>query len=417
MTSQSRTNGGFLILRTNSTVLSVIGLDPLRISAAEIWFRELSAQLQRHGWRSVLCFAGEPSRDARKFLQGPNVTLELLENSWELKWRPTIEFNRLLRRYCPSIVHCHLTGFISIYPWLAELHRVEKFFFTDHGSRPQGHTIGAAPWWKRAIVPLINFPITRVQCVSRYGYECNAATGLLPRDRYTMIYNGVDVDLASAGLTQAAAFHRKYLIPQNRGVVLQVSWMIPQKGIADLLQAAQLVLRRKSDVQFVLVGDGAQRGEFEQLAAKLGIAEHVTWTGVVQNPLAEGVYAAADVVCQMSRWEEVFGQVITEAMASCRPVIGTRVGGIPELIHDGETGFLVERGDVAAMAERMLHLLTNSTLRTRMGSKGREAVEAKFDHRKNVSKVLELYGVAGPDLVSQKTECFTTEKPLSASTH
>jgi L-malate glycosyltransferase len=402
---------------SHKTVLSVIGLDPTRIGAAELWFRELSQQLERHGCRSVLCFASRPAPNIRNFLEAPNVTLDVLKNSWELKWRPTIDFHRLLSRYQPDVVHCHLTGFVSLYPWLAKVHSVDKFFFTDHGSRPEGHVMRAARLWKRAIVPIINYPITYVQCVSDYGYRCNVALRLLPRHRYTVIYNGVDICRASAGLQTAKAFRKKHSIPEQRAIVTQVSWIIPEKGIHDLLQAACLVLSQNFDVQFVIVGDGPYRSECQKLAAKLGISEHLTWTGVVQDPLSEGVYAAADVVCQMSRWEEVFGQVITEAMASGKPVIGTRVGGIPELINDGETGFLVERGDIPSMAEKILHLLNDPWQRAKMGTKGRECVEAKFDHRRNVSKLIELYGLPGPDLAAQESERSTGERPVSAPMH
>jgi len=402
---------------SHKTVLSVIGLDPIRIGAAEIWFRELSQQLERHGCPSVLCFANQPSPNISKFLEAPNVTLDVLKDSWELKWGPTIDFHRLLRRYQPDIVHCHHTGFISLYPWLAKVHSVDKVFFTDHGSRPEGHVMRAAPLWKRAIAPIINYPITCVQCVSDYGYRCNVTLRLLPRNRYTVIYNGVDICRASTGLQTAAAFRKKHLIPDQRAIVTQVSWIIREKGIQDLLQAASLVLSQNVDVQFVIVGDGPYRGECQKLAAELGISEHLTWTGMVQDPLSEGVYGAADVVCQMSRWEEVFGQVITEAMASWKPVIGTRVGGIPELINDGETGFLVERGDTRAMAERILHLLNDPGQRTKMGNKGRESVEAKFDHRINVSKLIELYGLPGPDLATRESERSVGEEPVSASIH
>jgi len=345
------------------------------------------------------------------------VTLDVLKDSWELKWEPTINFHRLLRRYRPHIVHCHLTGFISLYPWLAKAHSVDRFFFTDHGSRPEGHVMRAAPLLKRAVVPIINYPITCVQCVSDYGYRCNVALRLLPWNRYTVIHNGVDISRALAGLQAAAAFRKKYSIPEQRAIVTQVSWIIPEKGIPDLLEAANLVISQNFDVQFVIVGDGPYRSECQTLAAELGISEHLTWTGVVEDPLSEGVYAAADVVCQMSRWEEVFGQVITEAMASWKPVIGTRVGGIPELINDGETGFLVERGDIPSMAEKILHLLNDPGERTRMGNKGRETVEAKFDHRRNVSKLIELYGLSGPVLATEESERLTGEQPVSASMH
>ncbi len=105
------------------------------------------------------------------------------------------------------------------------------------------------------------------------------------------------------------------------------------------------------------------------------------------------MYGAADVVCQVSRWEEVFGYVIAEAMASHRPLVGTRVGGIPEIIEDQRTGFLVDRGDVAAMAEAILRLLGDPDLRRRFGVDGYRAVEEKFNHRKNVAALIDLYGI------------------------
>jgi glycosyltransferase involved in cell wall biosynthesis len=79
-------------------------------------------------------------------------------------------------------------------------------------------------------------------------------------------------------------------------------------------------------------------------AEAMGLAAHITWTGLVQDPFAEGVYDVADIVCQLSEWEELFGWMIAEAMAYKKPIVATRVGGIPELVEDGVTGFLVERG-------------------------------------------------------------------------
>jgi len=402
---------------TNKTVLSVIGLDPVKISAAEIWFRELSEQLGSCGFHSVLCYLNSPPEQIREFLQLPNVKLEVLEDSYQLQWKPTRGLHRLLRRYKPRIVHCHYTGFVSPYAWLSKLHSAEKRFFTDQTSRPEGHLMGVASLWKRAIVSMINYPLTGVQCVSNYGYECNVTARLLPRSRYTVIYNAVDICRALGGLQAAEAFRRRYSVPDQRAIVVQVSWIIPEKGIQDLLQAASLVLSQMPDVQFVIVGDGPRRSEYEKLAAELRISEHLTWTGVVRDPLTEGVYAAADVVCQMSRWNEVFGQVIAEAMASGKPVIGTRVGGIPELINDGETGFLVERGDIRAMADRILHLLNDPGQRSRMGNKGRESAEARFDHRKNVSKLIELYGLPEPNPATRESERSNGEGCVSASMH
>ncbi len=176
---------------------------------------------------------------------------------------------------------------------------------------------------------------------------------------------------------------------------MQVSWIIPEKGILDLLAAARLVAARRADVHFVIVGDGPFRQEYMRQADAWGLGGRVTWTGLVEDPFAAGVYDAADVVCQVSRWEEVFGSVIAEAMACHKPVIATRVGGIPELVANGETGYLVARGDTEDLAKKIQTLLEDSGQREAMGMAGRKRVDAKFDLRKNVARLVQLYGIDG----------------------
>jgi glycosyltransferase involved in cell wall biosynthesis len=191
----------------------------------------------------------------------------------------------------------------------------------------------------------------------------------------------------------AASVRARFSIPEDRSIVAQICWMIPEKGVADLLAAAALVVERNPRAHFVFVGDGHALESFRRKAGEMGLAGHVTWTGNVVDTFAEGVYAAAEIVCQMSRWEEVFGFVIAEAMVSGKPVVATRVGGIPELIDDGHTGFLVDRGDHQAMAEKILALLADAHLRHSMGCAGRRKAEIHFDLKKNVAELVSLYGI------------------------
>jgi glycosyltransferase involved in cell wall biosynthesis len=181
------------------------------------------------------------------------------------------------------------------------------------------------------------------------------------------------------------------LIPAGRQLIVQVGQIRPEKGITDLLEAARIVVSKNPNVHFAFVGEGAGRPKYTDLAVSMGLQDHVTWTGLLQDAVAAGAYSDADIVCQVSRWEEAFGYAITEAMAAGRPLVGTRVGGIPEVIEDGRTGFLVPRGDPAAIADKLLCLLADPALRESMGRAGRAAVEAKFDVRKNVAEFLRLY--------------------------
>ena len=377
----------------NKTVVSVFGFAARRYGAGEIFARELSVQLGQRGWHSVLCFLEPPTEAMRKFFDLPNVSIEVVEDCWQLSGKATIRLYEVLRKYRPGILHLYYTGFLSAYPWLAKLTGASRVYFTDQSSQPEGFVATQAPLWKRLAMRMINAPIDGVISVSRYGYDNFTIRDLLPKKRFRVIYNSVDVERAALGLARAAEFRRNLQIPEDRLVVTQVSWLIPEKGLDDLLLAARDVVAAEPRAEFLLVGDGTHRPGLEKTAQELGIAAHVRFTGVIQDPLAEGLYAASDVVCQMSRWEEVFGFVNAEAMASCKPLVGTRVGGIPEIIEDGISGFLVPRRDPGAMAARILELLRDPSLRRRMGQAGRRIVEDKFNHRKNIAQVIALYEI------------------------
>ena len=373
------------------TLVSVFGVAPQRIGGTETFARELSAQLGERGWQSVLCFLSEPTEEVRRFLDLPNISLDVFSESTNGHGREN-RLSRIVSRYHPEILHLHFTGFLSLYPWLARLRSVNKVFFTDHHSRPGGYVAARAPIWKRAAARLINRPLTKVISVSNYGYRCMTTAGLLPQNRFEMIYNGVDLSLVSSDPRRAIEFCRRHSIPADRAIVVQVSWIIPEKGIADLLETARLVIARNPNVQFVIVGEGAYREQYTREAATMGLGDRVTWTGMSRDPFGEGVFDAADVVCQMSRWEEVFGWMIAEAMAHGKPVVATRVGGIPELIADGVSGCLVDRGDAEAASARVLELLSDPKLRAAMGQAARETVSDKFDLRKNVAQLMRAYG-------------------------
>jgi glycosyltransferase involved in cell wall biosynthesis len=375
------------------TLISVFGVKPLRIGGTETFARELSLQLGELGWQSVLCFLSEPTAEVRRFLELPNISFEVLENSTNGNRGARRDLARIMKKHRPEILHLHFVSFLNLYSWRARFQSARQVFFTDHHSRPAGYVHSRAPFWKRAAARLINRPLDKVICVSRYGYECMTSADLLPQSRFEMIYNGVDLTRVKSDSRLATAFRERYAIPAERAIVTQVSWIIPAKGIADFLETARLVLRQNSNVQFVLVGDGDDREQYMNDAKAMGLSDHITWTGMVDDPFGAGVFHAADVICQFSRWEEVFGWMIAEAMAHGKPVVATRVGGIPELITDGVSGHLVDRGDVPAMSDRVLALLADSDLRARMGEAGRECVSGKFDLRNNVTQLIASYGI------------------------
>jgi len=216
---------------------------------------------------------------------------------------------------------------------------------------------------------------------------------LLDNDRYELIYNGVDLSRVGADAQRGVNFRKRFGVPENKKVVAQISWIIPEKGILDLLEVAKLVCEQMNEAHFIIVGDGPYRAEYSRKAESLGLSNCVTWTGLIGDPFGEGVFDAADLVCQLSRWNELFGWMIAEAMAFGKSIVATRVGGIPELVVDGETGYLVERGETTAAANKLLLLLRDPDLRKLMGEQGRLAVNTHFSLKQNVALLLETYGL------------------------
>jgi glycosyltransferase involved in cell wall biosynthesis len=370
-------------------VVSVFGVNPSRIGGGEVFARALSSRLAGHGWESVLCYQSLPEGEVRRFLELPNVTFDVLKDADRLAARPAGDLAAILKRHPADILHLYFTGFLSLYPWVARCCGVNRVFFTDQGSHPEGYVAMRRPTWKRLLVRALNLPLNQVICISDYNVDLMLRRDANDAGRVMRIYNSVDLAAAHG---DGAAFRLRHGVPAGAPVVAQASWMIPEKGITDLIEAARIVIDRIPQAHFVLAGEGKHRPEYMAMARDLGMESHFTWTGLVHNPVAEGLYAASDVVCQVSRWEEAFGWVIAEAMAASRPLVATRVGGIPELVADGESGFLVPPRAPAEIARRLVQLLEDSALRARMGAVGRLAAERKFDLSANLDTLMRAYG-------------------------
>jgi len=232
-------------------------------------------------------------------------------------------------------------------------------------------------------------------CPSDYSKNVSAATGTLPEPRIHRIYNGVRLPALEDTVRRRKMFRHVYGISDEAPVIVQLSWLIPEKGIEDLLQAAKLVLRLYPAARFVIVGDGADRSKFEKLAKNEGIERSIIWTGFLENPAHSGVFDAADIICQLSRWEEAFGYVIAEGMSFAKPVVATSVGGIPEVVAHAETGLLSGRRDPKRAADNICLLLTDPALRRKFGEAGRRRAEDKFNVVDSVREMLRYYDLSG----------------------
>jgi len=160
--------------------------------------------------------------------------------------------------------------------------------------------------------------------------------------------------------------------PPGEPLVLFLGRITPQKGLGYLIRAMAKIETR---CRLVVASDGYELPRMRALTAKLRLEDRVSFLGAVDYAAVADLYAKASVLAVPSVWPEPFGLVGPEAMSYGVPVVAFRVGGIPEWLRDGETGFLVEPKDVAGLAQRIELLLNDPALAQRLGSQGRIAVE------------------------------------------
>ena len=349
--------------------------------------------MDERGWQSVLGFEGNPHPVVSDYLQIPNVTIQEIPSLTTGGLKTLVKIRKLIRDCRPDIVHLHYTGFVTLFPWLAKLSGTTNVFLTNHASYSEGFQPRRASLPKRIVARLINAPLSGVVCPSEFGRRCLTKTETLAQQRYRVIYNGTNLTDLATVQELSRKFRARYNIPEDRLIITQVGQLIPEKGVRDLLAAFKLAVAEHNRLQLVLVGEGSARPECEREIAEWELSSQVTITGLIDDVAAAGVFEAADICCLVSRWEELFGFVLAEAMTRGKPVVATRVGGIPEIVVPGETGFLVDRGDIEGIATHLVTLAQSTSLQREMGFAGRERVENLFNVQKNVLQVIQMYGI------------------------
>jgi L-malate glycosyltransferase len=203
--------------------------------------------------------------------------------------------------------------------------------------------------------------------------------GGIPPAMVKVVYEGVDLEWIDRQLPR----ERRKKGEIRVGMVAHLS---PEKGHRTMLEAISRLSR--SDTRYFLVGDGVLREELERFAEELGINDRVVFTGFRSD--CEAFMKTLDLFCLPSL-SEGLSSAILAAMANRLPVLATEVGGIPELVINGETGLLVPPGDSARLTGALARLLSSAEERTRLGLAGRRRIEEHFTLAKKISRTEELY--------------------------
>lgn len=211
----------------------------------------------------------------------------------------------------------------------------------------------------------------------------------VPESKIRVVYNGTDFERFNPAVS-GEDVREQYRLGR-RPVIGTVAAMNRPKGKGQeyLIEAAQIIKARHGDAAYLIVGDGPIKGHLEGLARKLGVADRIIFTGYQEA--VERYISAMDIFCFLSWDREGFGQVMVEAQAMAKPVIGTNIGGIPETFQDGVTGFMIRPRDSESLAQYISVLLDDAEKRRQMGQEALRFVRNTFNRDAMIDNVIAVY--------------------------
>lgn len=290
-------------------------------------------------------------------------------------WQQRRWMSRLLRREAFDLIHSH---------WILP----QGFFAVRRAGRDNlpvvvtAHAGDIFPLRRPGLRGVLRYTLNRAAAVTANS-EATAAELLkaAPGVRPVVIPMGVDLERFASGGERAQAL-RQTLAPDGP-LILTAGRFALKKGQAYLLRAMPHILRRQPKARLALIGFGPLEEALESEVRSLGLGDCVRFIGKVPHDEMPGYLAAADVfvlpsIVSPSGDTEGLGVVLLEALAAGTPVVASRVGGIPDIVKDGETGLLVAEKQPEALAEAILRLLEQPALGARLVEEGRRHIERHF---------------------------------------
>ena len=305
-----------------------------------------------------------------------------------------VRLTRLIRLQRPQIVHTHTAKAGAIGRVAALLaggdHR-PIVVHTFHGHVLRGYFGPLRAFAFRLLEHVLARATTKLVAVSPEVRDELVSLGVAPAKKFEVVRLGIELDerlLPASREVSREESRRQLGIGPETFLVGWVGRMTGVKRVPDLLEAFRQLREGGVDARLCVVGDGPERESHERLAKSLGVVRHCFFLGYQE---------------EMGRWFDSFdafalpsaneGTPVSaiEALAAGCPVVATRVGGVPDVVQDGETGFLVESGDTEALARRLAELAADPELRRRLGDEGRERVTSRYRVGRLIDDVDRLY--------------------------
>lgn len=340
-------------------------------------------------------------------------------------WNPFVfkRFSRAVQEICPDIIHAHIIHmYLSHYvlkiahnlhvPSILTAHDAMTFCYmrlrescSPHGTAQHKaqffeclrcQRFRYVPFRNAFLRHYVNRYVSNVISVSnalKAGLEINGI------HHVQTIYNGIFPEEYAISEKQATQFRKKYDL-DGKKVLLFAGRSSPSKGLEKLVRAMPQILKARKDTRLLILSSRSGHHEYVcNLAKELGVYSSFVFPGWLEKQDMKVAYAACDICVVPSIQFEPLATVILEAMASKKAVVGTAVGGIPEIIVDGETGYIVHPQDISGLAEKILYLFQHQDVATRFGEEGYKRIQEKFHIRHQCDRILAVYAQA----IAQKT--------------
>ncbi len=324
----------------------------------------------------LVCQAGSPLEE-RAVQAGVDVFPIIMRG--EIDLAAGFQIRKLINRFNCNIVHSHTS------------HAHSLAFLASVGSRVT-----------RLVTRRVDFSIFRHSFLKlsgiKYRFMADYYIAISHKIKAVLVNDGIAdqrIFVAHSGIDpqrfmQATGDHllTEFDIKASQKVVINVAHLAGHKGQIYLVRAIPQVLAKLSGVQFFIVGQGELMDELKQAAAALGLKKELIFTGF-RNDVAD-FYQIADLFV-MSSVQEGLGTAVLDALALAKPVVATNAGGLPEIIHDGKTGRLVESANPEALADGIVDLLTRVEAAEAMAGEGRAMVQNRFSIEAMVENNIEVY--------------------------
>lgn len=299
-----------------------------------------------------------------------------------------VKLYHLFKRERFDLVHTHTAKAGALGRIAARLARVPIVIHAPHGHDFYGYfgpvRSRLIVWIERLLGPLAD----KLIALSELDKKDHCRFGVTDEAKMEVVYSGIDIESFSKLVIDRAKKREELEIPSGCPIVGMIARLEPIKGPGYFIEAASIVIKEVPEARFLVVGDGSLRRTLERLAENLGLSQKLKFMGERQD--IREILKVLDLLCLCSL-NEGFGRILVEAQAAGKPVVATRVGGIPEVVGDGETGLLVPPSDAPGLAEAIIRILRNPEMAMEMGEAGRRRVSLKFDQKVMLQKIVQMY--------------------------